>query len=82
MIQKTETSAPTSGDGGGRKKRQTAETEFLKVAEEEVKERVVEERAIFDVDTDNETRKNLNIRIMLALRKNFFDLYEIRAVGR
>lgn len=42
----------------------------------------VEERARFDVDTDHESKKDLNMRIMLALRRSFFDLYEIRAVGR
>ena len=42
----------------------------------------VEEKAKFIVDTTKETSKNLHIRIMLALRQNFYDMYEINAVGR
>ena len=48
----------------------------------EVEDRIIEERAMFIVDTDNERSQNLHVRIMLALRQNFYDLYEIYAKGR
>lgn len=49
---------------------------------EENKIKRVEENAKFIVNTEIEVSKNLHIRIMLALRQNFYDLYEINAVGR
>ena len=47
-----------------------------------VEDRKIEERARFTVNTDTERSQNLHVRIMLALRNNFYDLYEIYAKGR